>query len=532
MLSLKKIETNKIFVIIGTVLVLYGYLIPWLKNDPFSLSGVRIILNGYGFLALAPLISIGVSLAVLRKSVIRPLIALISGITGMLLLILFISLVFNSETGSIVYESGKHVDSSLLFKTTGLEQRYILPRGIGFGIVISFSGMLLIFMAPLLTRENKSEDKGVQQNNCIRSLYDLRPEYTLSGDFQKSAAIFIALAVLIVTYTWCGISFNELWQNRGNAKDYLFGKELSEADLAYIEDQAARAANIKAQGMARAFQDNKYRDIPFTEQPSLQEKMKEKDELIEKYLAEMSEEEKGRLRAKTRKAAFEEKQRGYFPPETGWEKIKSYLIALVETIAIAIWGTLLAIMFAVPASLLAASNTMKLICSGDRRIHKALRFVSVFVIRRLLDACRGFNEFVMALIFVAVIGLGPFAGILALWIHTFGILGKVFSEQIEAVEEGQVEALSSTGASVLQTITFSVLPQVMPGFVSYGLLRFESNVRSAAILGFVGAGGIGFLIFDKLNGYLFREVCTMMIIIIISVSIIDFICGKLRRRFI
>jgi phosphonate transport system permease protein len=146
--------------------------------------------------------------------------------------------------------------------------------------------------------------------------------------------------------------------------------------------------------------------------------------------------------------------------------------------------------------------------------------------------CRGFNEFVMALIFVAVLGLGPFAGILALWIHTFGILGKVFSEQIEAIEPGQVEALSSTGAFVDQTIAFSVLPQVMPGFVSYSLLRFESNVRSAAILGFVGAGGIGFLIFDKLNGYLFREVCTMMIVIIIAVGIIDFLCGKLRRRFI
>lgn len=121
---------------------------------------------------------------------------------------------------------------------------------------------------------------------------------------------------------------------------------------------------------------------------------------------------------------------------------------------------------------------------------------------------------------------------LALWIHTFGVLGKVFSEQIEAIESGQVEALTSTGASAAQTIAFSVMPQVMSVFVSYTLLRFESNVRSAAILGFVGAGGIGFLIFDKLNGYLFREVCTMMIIIIITVGIIDHLCSRIRMKFI
>jgi phosphonate transport system permease protein len=253
---------------------------------------------------------------------------------------------------------------------------------------------------------------------------------------------------------------------------------------------------------------------------------------VKKFLAAMSAEEKNTLRNKAYSNALDEKKGGYFPPETAWPRVKGYLLALLETVAIAIWGTLLAVVCAVPASLLAAVNTLTLMFPGDSRGSRAVRWFGIFFVRRFLDACRGFNEFVMALIFVAVIGLGPFAGILALWIHTFGILGKVFSEQIEAVDEGQIEALSSTGAAVDQTITFSVLPQVMPGFVSYSLLRFESNVRSAAILGFVGAGGIGFLIFDKLNGYLFREVCTMMIIIIITVGIIDFLCAKLRRQFI
>ena len=254
--------------------------------------------------------------------------------------------------------------------------------------------------------------------------------------------------------------------------------------------------------------------------------------LVKQFFAEISEEEKKLLQEKAYHNALDEKKGGYFPPETAWMRVRGYLVALLETVAIAIWGTLLAVICAVPVSLLAARNTFELLVSGDKLLSKIARWLGVFSMRRFLDLCRGFNEFVMALIFVAVLGLGPFAGILALWIHTFGILGKVFSEQIEAIEPGQVEALTSTGAFVDQTIAFSVLPQVMPGFVSYSLLRFESNVRSAAILGFVGAGGIGFLIFDKLNGYLFREVCTMMIIIIISVGIIDFFCGKLRRKFI
>jgi phosphonate transport system permease protein len=246
----------------------------------------------------------------------------------------------------------------------------------------------------------------------------------------------------------------------------------------------------------------------------------------------MSETEKENLKEKAYQNALIEKRGGYFPPETASEKLKGYLLALLETIAIAIWGTLLAIGCAVPASLLAARNTLQLIVTGDNRWAKGIRWFCIFGVRRFLDSCRGFNEFVMALIFVAVIGLGPYAGILALWIHTFGILGKVFSEQIEAIDNGQLEALNSTGAFADQTIAFSVLPQVMPGFVSYSLLRFESNVRSATILGFVGAGGIGFLMFDKINGYLFREVCTMMLIIITSVSVIDYLCAKLRRKFI
>ena len=190
-----------------------------------------------------------------------------------------------------------------------------------------------------------------------------------------------------------------------------------------------------------------------------------------------------------------------------------------------------AVVLAIPVSMFAAKNTLELVVQGDGFWQRVIRFVSQFMVRRLLDFCRGFNEFVMALIFVAVIGLGPFAGVLSLAIHTFGILGKVFSEAIEAIEPGQVEAVMASGAGPAQVMAFSVIPQVAPLMVSYSLLRFESNVRSATILGFVGAGGIGFLMFDKINGYLYQEVCTMMIMVIVSVTVIDYLCGILRKRF-
>lgn len=229
---------------------------------------------------------------------------------------------------------------------------------------------------------------------------------------------------------------------------------------------------------------------------------------------------------------LQDKKGGFFPPETSKRALLEYSEGLVETIAMAIWGTLIAVVISIPAAVLAARNTLDLLVQGENIHHRAARWVGLFVVRRFLDFCRGFNEFVMALIFVAVIGLGPFAGVLALAVHTFGILGKVISEAIETIEPGQMESLVASGAGNMQVISFSVLPQVMPLVVSYSLLRFESNVRSATILGFCGAGGIGFLMFDKINGFAYREVATMMIMIIVSVSILDYACGKLRSNFI
>jgi phosphonate transport system permease protein len=515
-----------------------GFFLPWAGSFSTGLTGFAITRIGHPYLIILPAIAIYGLYDIVRKERRRPLPYLSIGLSGVFVLTLFLSVVFNDDSGSMAFirshETGFHLrvlhnDATIILNRLG-------------DVAVGFYGMVLglgcLFFANLfrptdtVPRAVKPEAGGCSTGRKIDSLEDLRPPWTLRGEYTTTLVWLVSVTLLIWTYAWCGMSPAKLWENRGNASEYLFGRALSQQDRDYIEEQRERAPEIEAQGRARAYQDNKYRSIPIEEQPGLTEKFKENDELVAKFLAEMTDEEKVRLREKAYHAAKDEKRGGYFPPESAWPKIKGYLVALLETVAIAIWGTLLAVICAIPVSLLAAQNTLALIVSGDGKTAHAARNFCIFGVRRFLDACRGFNEFVMALIFVAVIGLGPFAGILALWIHTFGILGKVFSEQIEAVEGGQIEALASTGAGVDQTIAFSVLPQVMPGFVSYSLLRFESNVRSAAILGFVGAGGIGFLIFDKLNGYLFREVCTMMIIIIVAVGIIDFLCGKLRRRFI
>jgi phosphonate transport system permease protein len=448
-----------------------------------------------------------------------------------------LALILNSDTGPLAFVKNQDQRPYVAFKNEGISITFFHFRDVGSGFFLTIAGFSALSISSLLRPLKKRPEKAlIPEDHCrpqqVDTLEDLRASWTLQKEFKISLQWLLAGMVLIFTYTWCGISPATLWENRGNAREYLFGRDLNQADLDYIKDQTERAPEIEAQGRARAYQDNKYRGIPVAEQPGLQEKFKENEALVEKHLAEMTEEEKEILKEKAYEDALSEKKGGYFPPEMAWEKIKGYLVALLETFAIAIWGTLLAIVCAVPVSLFAARNTLELVVSGEGIWSRGFRWFCIFCVRRFLDSCRGFNEFVMALIFVAVIGLGPYAGILALWIHTFGILGKVFSEQIEAIDGGQLEALTSTGAMVDQTIAFSVLPQVLPGFVSYSLLRFESNVRSATILGFVGAGGIGFLMFDKLNGYLFREVCAMMMIIIIAVSVIDFLCGKLRRKFI
>lgn len=206
----------------------------------------------------------------------------------------------------------------------------------------------------------------------------------------------------------------------------------------------------------------------------------------------------------------------YFPPNfSNW---RSYLQDTLETVAMGIWGTLLSAILAVPLSILASGN----ICPAW----------VVFPVRRVLDAMRAINEVVFALIFVVAVGLGPFAGVLALFVHTAGILAKLFSEAIEAIEVGPVEGIRATGASKIQEIIFGVIPQVVPLWTSFTLYRFESNVRSAAVLGIVGAGGIGVSLYQSFRAFEYQDVCAIMIILIVTVAIIDTISAKLRQRLV
>ncbi len=338
------------------------------------------------------------------------------------------------------------------------------------------------------------------------------------------------LVILVVTYVRCGIDPLKLWEKRHHAWTYLFGRQLTDEEVESARRQAERMPLIiLSQEILQELKD-KARSSPQTLDSSAL--TLEAKNLAEKRLATMPEEQRRAIVDKEFHRLVTEKRGGFFPPHTSPSSLKDYSKSLLETVAIAIWGSLLAVLWALPVSFLAAQNTLRIFFPGDSRSYRWTRRTCQFLVRRLLDFCRGFNEFVMALVFVAVIGLGPFAGIMALAIHTFGILGKIFSEAIEAIEPGQVEAVTATGAGPLQVLSFAVMPQVMPLVVSYSLLRFESNVRSATILGFCGAGGIGFLMFDKISSYQYREVATMMAMVIFAVTVIDTLCAKLRRRFI
>lgn len=510
----------------GLMLIL-SFFLPWLGKDPFMFSGLSFSMLGYAFLSIIPLSGAVVIALSLKIKKTEPRYVLYQGMINFLTLVLMISLWVFTDTGPLAVHWS--ADSMEIIQLT-INNNLVLfhpIKDIGMGFILNISGMAILFVLPYVFRAQfvaANADKASYKH----VIHDADPMV----EYKRLTMIMGFLTVLIVTYVWCGISPVKLWENRGNAREYLFGRVLSESDMGYIKSVEDRAANIEAEGLAREYMSNRYRNMPFSKQPTTTEKGKEIETMKNQILSQMDEQQIAGLKKEARKTALISKRGGYFPPETALPKIKGYIIALVETIAIAVWGTMLAVLCAIPVSFFAAQNTLNLIIPSDDLKSRTLKGSITFGVRRFLDSCRGFNEFVMALIFVAVIGLGPYAGILALWIHTFGILGKVFSEQIEAIESGQVEALTSTGAGASQAIAFSVMPQVLPNFVSYTLLRFESNVRSAAILGFVGAGGIGFLIFDKLNGYLFPEVCTMMIIIIMTVGIIDHLCGKIRMKFI
>ncbi len=221
---------------------------------------------------------------------------------------------------------------------------------------------------------------------------------------------------------------------------------------------------------------------------------------------------------------------GFFPPSLKGAGLKRYLFSMLETVQMALLALILSVAIAFPLAFLASRNTLEIVVPGMRVPSRLIRKALYATIRFFANLSRSINELVWALIFVSAVGLGPMPGILALGIHTSGVLIKLFSEGIENIQPEPITALMATGAGPLKVIRYAVIPQIAPFFVSMTLYRFESDVRSATILGFTGAGGIGIYLYDKLRSYENQDVTTILIVIILTVALVDRLSAVIRRR--
>ncbi|TCZ58711.1 phosphonate ABC transporter, permease protein PhnE [Roseicella aquatilis] len=206
------------------------------------------------------------------------------------------------------------------------------------------------------------------------------------------------------------------------------------------------------------------------------------------------------------------------PPSPG-EQWPEILQGLAESVAMAFLGTLAAALIALPLGFLGARNVMTV---------TLLRFS----LRRLFDGFRGIDQLIWALAYVRAVGLGPLAGVLAIATADVAVLAKLYAEAIEAVERRQVEGVTAAGGGAPERLRFGVLPQVLPVIVAQALYFFESNTRSAAILGVVGAGGIGLQIAERIRVRAWDEVAFIILLMVATVAAIDWLSARLRRRLI
>lgn len=198
----------------------------------------------------------------------------------------------------------------------------------------------------------------------------------------------------------------------------------------------------------------------------------------------------------------------------------SFLIApTIETVQIAVWGTVIAVVLSAPLALLAAHNTAP---------HPAVYFVT----RIFLNLLRSINELIYALLLVSAVGLGPFPGVLAIALHATGMLAKFVAEEIEHVDRGPVEALQAAGAGRMQTIFYGILPQVLPAVVGYILYRFDVSIRSATVLGLVGAGGLGFSLITTMKMFKYHDTASCILMIILLIWAADWISGHLQKKIL
>jgi phosphonate transport system permease protein len=200
-----------------------------------------------------------------------------------------------------------------------------------------------------------------------------------------------------------------------------------------------------------------------------------------------------------------------------WENTfpQTVLGATLETVQMALAGTFLALVAAFPLGFLAARNT-----TPHPAVYKGIRLV--------LNFLRTIPDLALGLLFVAAVGLGAFAGTLALAIHTATVLGKLLSESVENIDEGVVEAIRATGAGYTQILSFAVLPQILPDLISFTLYRLETNIRAASVLGLIGAGGIGYLMNTSFRTFQYQEAAAIVLVLIMLVMLVDYLSSRLR----
>jgi len=220
-----------------------------------------------------------------------------------------------------------------------------------------------------------------------------------------------------------------------------------------------------------------------------------------------------------------------FPPDLSGHFLREVFTAALETLATSIMGTVFAIPVAIVLALFATRNLIATGRASDGnnrggRLHAFLAFVS----RTVLNVLRSIPELLWAIIFILVVGLGPFAGVLALAVHTGGVLGKLYADVLENVDPQPVEAIAVTGAGRVNIFFYGVLPQALPQCLSYTLYRWEMNIREATILGFVGAGGIGLYFYKAINLFYVDRVLTLIIVVYIMVNLVDILSQQIRKK--
>ncbi len=211
--------------------------------------------------------------------------------------------------------------------------------------------------------------------------------------------------------------------------------------------------------------------------------------------------------------------------ETTWrpsETLRLVAERMVETVFLALMGTAMGVVFAVPLSFLGARNLA----------HGPVGLALYGASRTVLNVFRSVEPLILATVFAVWVGIGPFAGVLALGVHSVASLGKLYSEAIEAIDPGPIEAVEATGASRLQVIRYAVIPQIVPQFIAFTIYRWDINVRMSTVIGFVGGGGIGFLLMQYINLLLWQKAATAVWAITVVVALLDYASARVRERVV